>query len=238
MDRAIAAEPNGSNEANRNEDEEDDDDDDNDDDMLDSEGSEGDTDDLDEDEEGESDPAETSQPPRLSNTYIPPPTLPASYVPPPPVRMRPTQRSIGTQFPEIAKSRQRASDKPPDAVEMRVNLAVDAYRTGQYKTIMASAKAFGAPYSRTRSRLAGRHARRENGGANTVLDKDTEAALHTKLKLFVQQGVKIDSTATWRACNEVLKDAAKEGTQPRQVRLRWARRYMARNKDLFRFLKG
>lgn len=56
------------------------------------------------------------------------------------------------------------------ALEAKVQQALDAYKTGQFRSILAAAKAHGAPYHRTRSRCLGHHTRHQNGGNRTRRD--------------------------------------------------------------------
>ncbi|RYC57418.1 hypothetical protein CHU98_g8795 [Xylaria longipes] len=117
----------------------------------------------------------------------------------------------------VSQRARKRSVPEPDVVEARVTLAVEAFQTGQHKTIKAAAEAFGAPYHRTRSRLLGRRSRRYNGGNNTVLDEAMEAALHASLQRLVAEGTQITSQQLWRTANELLRLASDEGSQPRQI---------------------
>ncbi|KAI0402841.1 hypothetical protein F4802DRAFT_334925 [Xylaria palmicola] len=123
---------------------------------------------------------------------------------------------------------------PADLIEAKVNLAAKAYQNGQYKTIAAAAEAYEAPYYRTRSRCNGHGFRTDNGGGNRVLDDATESALHSALQRFIIGGIHIDSKQLWHTANEVLKTNCPEGKEPRQINQRWARRFLARNRHIYK----
>ncbi|KAI1747673.1 hypothetical protein F4782DRAFT_520383 [Xylaria castorea] len=135
--------------------------------------------------------------------------------------------------PVLQQASNQAVNNRPDAdIEARVTLATDAYRSGQYNTIKAAAEAFGAPYHRTRNRCRGRHSRQFNGGNNKVLDEALETALHASLQRLITQGIHISTHIIWRTANDILRLACEDGSEPRHVRQRWARRYLARNRHV------
>ncbi|KAI0521390.1 hypothetical protein F5B22DRAFT_571694 [Xylaria bambusicola] len=139
---------------------------------------------------------------------------------------------------QAANQSQSTPTDSPKMVEARVQLAVNAYKLGKFATFKAAAEAFGAPYQRVRRRYNGNHSRQENGGHNKVLNEALETALHSALQRLIVQGTKISSHRLWRTTNELLKTGVEEGQEPRQVRQRWARRYLARNRDLFPRVTG
>lgn len=75
------------------------------------------------------------------------------------------------------------------ALEAKVQQATKAYRTGQFSSILAAAKAHGAPYNRTRSRCAGHHTRHENSGPRRL-----DGAAQDLLKQLIQRFDKYEAT--------------------------------------------
>ncbi|KAI1125121.1 hypothetical protein F5Y10DRAFT_14679 [Nemania abortiva] len=75
----------------------------------------------------------------------------------------PAQQSATGGTP-VSRPRSRIVSRTAEAlVEAKVQQAVEAFQSGQHKSIRAAATAFGAPYHRTRSRCQGHHSRDRNG---------------------------------------------------------------------------
>ncbi|KAI2635927.1 hypothetical protein GGS21DRAFT_489642 [Xylaria nigripes] len=132
----------------------------------------------------------------------------------------------------------RVNESDDDLTEAKVKLAVQAFQSGKYPTVRAASSAYDAPYHRTLCRVKGRHSRKHNGGNRTILNEASDRALHAALQRLILWGTHISSHRLWRIANQILVSTSEPEKLPHQVKHRWARRYLARYRHLFKRMKG
>ncbi|KAK7745197.1 hypothetical protein SLS62_009826 [Diatrype stigma] len=160
---------------------------------------------------------------------------------------QPMPQPPASQPQQQQQQQQQTYTMPEDQlIEATVQLAVQAHRSGAFKSIKAAATFYGAPYHRALSRSKGHHPTSQNGGTHTVLDEAGDRALHAAMQRLVLLGERVSSLRLEQAANEILREqhdqqqqqqqqpdgAQGQQKQPRQVNRRWARRYLARHRHL------
>ncbi|KAJ8132714.1 hypothetical protein O1611_g913 [Lasiodiplodia mahajangana] len=90
-----------------------------------------------------------------------------------------TQNATGTT--PVSRPASRIVSRDAEALlEAKVQQAVEAVQSGQYKSIKAAASAFKSPYKRTLSRFKGHHSRGQNGRPAVIIGGDLAAGVSAR----------------------------------------------------------
>ncbi len=118
-------------------------------------------------------------------------------------------------------------------IELRIQGALEQVALGRY-SLAKAARTWKVPYKRLYYRSKGRHPVAANGGNRTKLTAVEEVALWAWIHRRVTLGIHVRPWPLAQAVNELLLIGGRTPT----ATLRWAKRWLYRNKDALHSARG
>jgi Tc5 transposase DNA-binding domain len=117
--------------------------------------------------------------------------------------------------------------------EGRMALAIQAFKQGQFKSLLAATKAYDAPYSTAYERVKGRPARRDSRSPNQKLTDTEESTLVQWILSMDERGLLLRADSVRQMANLLLqKRSNTDQDKTPSVGKCWVRNFVRRHESL------